>query len=679
MPTLSTFVDNGVMGNLATLQPMLSPMLWSSIATGMRPGKHGIYGFIEPDPQTGGVRPVSSTSRKVKAIWNILTQEGLKAHLVGWFASHPAEPVSGVSVSDLFPYATAQLAEAWPLPEGAVHPENLRETFAKLRMHPGEVQEAAVLPIIPKAAEVDQEKDKRLASFAKILAENCSIHNCATWILEHMEWDFAAVYYNGIDHFCHGFMDFHPPRREGVPQDLYDIYNGVVNGAYRFHDMLLDRLLQLIPPETTVILVSDHGFHSDHMRPRGIPKEPAGPTVQHRPIGIVAIRGPNIVADERIHGATLLDVTPTILTVFGLPVGRDMDGRVLVQAFQEAPKVEYIDSWEAVAGECGMHPADLRMDPVAAKAVLEQLAALGYVEQNEIQQKAVSASIRELRYNHARSLLDEGQAGQAAEILEALVAEWPDVERFCENLARCYMALDRLAEAKSLLLELAAKPPLRNDRLGSTGADAAAREIMDARDLALETRAVPSDVRQKLASARQDWMIGMILHREGQPERALECLLRAENAEPTLPNLHILIGNTYLRMGRIEDSHRAFLRARDIDGDSPEAHLGLARVHLRQRRNEKAAENALIAVGLQHFLPLGHFVLGLSLARLRQYERAEIALETALAMHPGWLNAHRCLAAIYARPEGDKSKAGQHRDMVLQVSRQRQTRRLRRT
>ncbi len=109
MPTLEDLVNHGVIGNLATLHPVLSPMLWNSIATGMRPDKHGILGFIEPDPQTGRVRPVTSTSRKVKAIWNILTQRGYKTHVLGWFAGHPAEPINGIAVSDLYPYATASL------------------------------------------------------------------------------------------------------------------------------------------------------------------------------------------------------------------------------------------------------------------------------------------------------------------------------------------------------------------------------------------------------------------------------------------------------------------------------------------------------------------------------------------------------------------------------------------
>src|SRR5258708_32659058 len=272
MTTLDDFINHGVMGNLATLRPILSPMLGNSIATGKRPDKHGILGFMEPDPQTGGVRPVTSTSRKVKAIWNILTQLGYKTHVRGWFAGHPAEPIDGISVSDLYPYAVAPLGEKWPLPPGAVHPEGMRELLAELRMHPSEVTEAAILPWIPRATEINQEKDKGLYAFAKTLAENCSIHNAATWILENQEWDFLAVYYNGIDHFCHGFMHYHPPRMEGIPEDKFEIYKDVVNGAYRFHDMLLETLLRLADPKKTGAVFFAHGVSLHHFNP---PRSPS--------------------------------------------------------------------------------------------------------------------------------------------------------------------------------------------------------------------------------------------------------------------------------------------------------------------------------------------------------------------------------------------------------------------
>jgi predicted AlkP superfamily phosphohydrolase/phosphomutase/tetratricopeptide (TPR) repeat protein len=658
MPTLENFINHGVMGNLATLRPILSPMLWNSIATGKRPHKHGILGFMEPDPQSGGVRPVSSTSRKVKAIWNILTQRGYRAHVVGWFAGHPAEPINGISVSDLFPYAVAQPDKEWPLPPGAVHPETLRETFAALRMHPAEVTQAAILPWMPRAAEIDQEKDKGLDAFAKILAENCSIHNAATWILRNQPWDFLAVYYNGIDHFSHRFMHYHPPRLDWVPQESYELYKDVVNGAYRFHDMMLETLLDLAGPDATVMLVSDHGFHSDNLRPRAIPREPAGPAVQHRPFGIICMKGADIEGarikkDERIYGATLLDVTPTILTLFGLPVGQDMDGRVLVQAFEGPPEIERIPSWEDEAGDCGMHPADLRTDPVAAQAVLQRFVALGYIQPpSEDQNKAVENAVREQQYNLARDLLDARNYQDASEIFEDLWKKCPDQIRFGRNLAQCYLALGptRRAEAKSILEQIIAYRP---------------------KHAATEAAAAPADNSEPKPRPWADLLMGIIHLEEGDLDAGLASLLQAEQADPRLPDLHLRIGGTYLRLKRVEEAERAFHRALEIDGDSPEAHLGLAMVHLRQRRNQEAAQQALIAVGLQHFLPLGHFHLGIALARMGHRERAILAFETSVVMLPGLIPAHRWLAALAMQPGGDPEKAARHREIYLQLRKRR--------
>jgi tetratricopeptide (TPR) repeat protein len=680
MPTLDDFINHGVMGNLATLRPILSPMLWNSIATGKRANKHGIHGFMEPDTQNGGIRPVSSTSRKVKAIWNILTQRGYRTHVLGWFAGHPAEPVNGISISDLYPYATAPKDQPWPLPPGAVHPESLRDTFAELRMHPADVTEAAILPWIPRAAEIDQEKDRGLMSFSKILSENCSIHNAATWILKNEPWDFMAVYYNGIDHFCHGFMHYHPPRMEGIPEDRYEIYKEVVNGAYRFHDMMLETLLELAGPDATVLLVSDHGFHSDHLRPRGIPAEPAGPAIQHRPFGIICMKGPHVQQDERIYGATLLDVTPTILTLFGLPVGADMDGRVLVQAFEEAPEVARIPSWEQEAGECGMHPADLRMDPAAAQAVLQQFVALGYIQPpSEDQSKAVASAVREANYNLARDYLDCGRPDDALPLLEDLAKNDPKQTRFQMHLAQCYLALNRREAAKQILETLLTadlNPPEPTDAKSEQPDSAAPADVAPQAAIAETAEAEKATSADKQPNSRPwaDLLMGVIHFEEGNMEAALASLLKAEQSDPRLPNLHLRIGETYLRQKRTEDAGRAFQQALDIDGDSPEAHLGLAMVLLRQRRNEEAAEQALLAVGLQHFLPLGHFYLGVALARLGHRQRAMLAFETCLSMLPGLVAAHRWLAALHSQPGGDLDKAIRHRSLYAQLLQQRKSR-----
>jgi predicted AlkP superfamily phosphohydrolase/phosphomutase len=311
MPALNHLINNGVMGNLATMEPIISPMLWNSIATGKRPDKHGILGFIEPDPDNRYVRPFTSTSRKCEALWNIFTRQSMNSHVVGWFAGHPAEPIKGTCVSELFQKAVGATDQPWPIKPGTIHPPELAEILAPLRVHPMELESAMILPFVPDAAKVDQTKDKHLSTLARMLAETISVHAAATYLLEHQPWDFAAVYYDAVDHLSHAFMPFHPPKLPEVSDSDYELYKHVVSNTYIFHDLMLGRLMQLAGPEAHIMLISDHGFYSDHLRPRGIPDEPSGPTVCHRPFGIFCMAGPGIKKDQRIYGAGILDIAPT--------------------------------------------------------------------------------------------------------------------------------------------------------------------------------------------------------------------------------------------------------------------------------------------------------------------------------------------------------------------------------
>src|SRR6187399_3315956 len=66
MPTLERLINTGTIGNLASLSPMLSPILWTSIATGKRIQGHGVRGFAEPLPDRSGIRPVGTRTRICK-------------------------------------------------------------------------------------------------------------------------------------------------------------------------------------------------------------------------------------------------------------------------------------------------------------------------------------------------------------------------------------------------------------------------------------------------------------------------------------------------------------------------------------------------------------------------------------------------------------------------------------
>ncbi len=657
MPALESIVNNGVMGNLATLEPPFSPMLWSSIATGKRPDKHGILGFTEPDPSGGGVRPVSGTSRKVKAIWNVLTQKGYKTNVVGWWPSHPAEPINGVCVSNFYQRANKGIEKGWKMLPGTVHPQKYAETLADLRVHPDELTEAHILPFIPKAAQVDQDQDKRIGMISKIIADAASIQSAATWTMENTEWDFMAVYFDAIDHFGHGFMKFHPPQLPGLPDDLFDKYKDVIVGGYKYHDMMLERLLKMAGEDTTVILISDHGFHSDHLRPLSLPKEPAAPALEHRHYGIFAMKGPHVRKDERIYGATLLDITPTLLTMFGLPYGEDMDGKPLIQAFDKEVEVSRIPSWEKVEGNAGTHPKGIKEDPYAAKAAMDQLIELGYIEDpGENVQKAVDKTIQESQYNLARVYIGSNRYEEAIPILEKLIEKEPEEIRFLQRLAVCFQNTSKIEKCKQLLVGI--RDIL--DKNYEERKQKALEELEKNKDLKKEEKEkIRTDINSRVKKQYPNLFLmeGSILLSENKPKDALELFKKAEEASPALPNLYLQIGRCYLQTKKFVDAERAFKKTLSLDGDSAHAHHGLAVAYLRQKRYEESIDSALTAIGLIYHFPFAHYHLGEALVAIGEYKSAAEAFEVCLTMAPNISKARNWLIKIYEEHLGASDKA----------------------
>jgi predicted AlkP superfamily phosphohydrolase/phosphomutase/tetratricopeptide (TPR) repeat protein len=676
MPNLQQFLSEGVMGNLATLYPALSPMLWTSIATGKRPYKHGIHGFIEPDPQTGNVRPITNLSRKTKAIWNILNQEGKRCNVVNWWPSHPAEPINGVMVSNHFAESiNSSPDQAWPMAAGTIHPLRLRKPLRELRVHPLEIEGEQLLPFIPLAAEIDQDQDKRLYSVAKILAECASVHAVATGLMQLEPWDFMAVYYDAIDHFGHGFMKYHPPKSPWISDRDFELYKDVIEGAYRFHDLMLGVMMALAGQDTTMIIVSDHGFHPDRLRPQYLPNEPAGPAAEHRPFGIFAMKGPGVKRDEVIFGASLLDITPTILTALGLPVGKDMDGRPLVASFTNTPTVNYIESWDQVAGDAGTHPPNLQIDAVDSQEAIQHLVELGYVEAlDDDQQQRVAESKRELRYNLARSYVSANLYLDAIEILEELWANWPEESRFGVQLFNCFLALNKTLEAEEVLniiiehkqnYALKAKTDL--EELLTTLQAKTPEEISEQDQYRLrKLRAKASTNLTTIA-----YLQGSLLQAQGRYQEAVQALEQAKTAQThNLPSLYLRIAEVYLSEKRWLQADTHFLQVLELDPVNPQAHLGLCRSYLKQKRNEAAITQAMAAIGLIYHNPQAHFLCGVALQRCGQLQDAIKAFKTAISQNPAYPMAYSRLAWIYRHNLKDAEQATKYQQLARESRRQ---------
>ncbi len=707
MPHVQQLVETGSMGQIATLHPPLSPMLWTSIATGKRPFQHGIHGFSEPTPDGRGVQPVTNLSRKCKAIWNILSQCGLESTVIGWWPSHPAEPVKGVTVSDHYHRARGPLEKGWPMLPRTVHPPELEETLADLRMHPDLLIPDMVEPFIPLAREIDQDKDKRLAGMMRTLCECVSMHAAATWLIDNRPWDFFAVYYDAIDHFCHGFMKYHPPRQSWISERDFALYSGVVSMAYQFHDRMLGTLLhkarQKAGDDLTVILMSDHGFHPDHLRATAIPDIPAGPAIEHRDFGVLAISGPGIREDSLLHGACVLDVTPTILTVFGLPVGQDMDGKVLTEAFEHAPQEHSIPSWEEVPApegqSDGRHPPHTQLDPVSAHEAMEQMIALGYIERpDENAGKAVENTVRELRYNLGEAYQDDGRYAEAHEIFESLYAADPDEQRYAVRLFVCCQALGRTGEMRRIvddldgrrraLFEEAGPRVAKLRKLARERAEArkAGAQAGNERDEKADPDKIDSDKKaesllsdEERAEFRKwhnlcrfqppviDYLKAQVFTAERRYAEALESLERVREVDLARPGLFLQTADLYGKLGRWRDAEQVFEKALSIDPDNPYAHTGKCRMALRRRRYAKAAQSALDAIQRLYQYPLAHFLLGLSLAGMKDYERAADAMRVAISLNPNFPEAHRRLEMLLGRQLNDEPAALEHLKLYRQM------------
>lgn len=636
MPVLKRLIDEGMRGDLATLQPALSPLLWTSIATGKTADKHGILNFVEPEPSTGLLRPAASTTRGTKALWNILSQSGLRTNVVSWYASHPAEPIHGTCISNLFQENPPRdPAAAWSIPDGAVHPPEARERAAELRMHPAEIH-AQELQSFGIQLTPDDIRDPRIAALAIQVARCASVHNIATWLLETGEpWDCTMVFYDIIDVVGHHFMQYHPPRMEHVSERDFERFRHVMYGVYQLQDMMLGRLLDLAGPGTTVMVLSDHGFHSDHLRPRvqAALDDPhaAMDASWHRNLGMLVISGPGVRAaqdDDRIHGAGLLDITPTALALLGLPVGADMDGRILVEALAAPIEVERVFSWDALEGDSGMHPADVRVDPFDSAGVMAHLAELGYVQSlPEDAAQQVALVERETRFNLGIVYMTTRRVREAIAILQELAAAHPDEPRYVINLIQCLLNVGRHAEAREFLSVFLRHHPGHPDA---------------------------------------NVYLAMALFAEGRREEAAEVLSTVERAGEARPDLDCMLGTVNVHLGRLDEAERAFARAVSVNPHDPAAHHGLALVALNREQFDQAVNHALTAVGLHHFFPDAHYTLGVALTWMQDFDHAIKAFQVAVSMQPGLIDAHRFLASIY-RHLRDRTNAARHRDIATQL------------
>lgn len=588
MPVLQRLVAGGASGSMLCGQPLIPAAQWTSLATGKRAWQHRVCHQLELNSPSGLPAPVSASQRQSAALWEILEVNGKRSLLVGWPATHGSRGNLVTAVSNRYSEATAAPGvKPWPpAVPGTYWPEALGRGLNPLRVSPEDIQADLVTRFVPGWKAVDQKRDRRLGYLRLFLAADLSNHAAMLQLLGTRDWDFAAIHYPALGAIAAMFLPFLAPRRDWVSDLEFQLYEQVLPSAYIMLDRLLGNLIAAAGENTSIMVASAHGVNVQLPRYLGAGEE----ELWKSPYGMLAVHGPGFKSAAEFLGATILDLTPTLLTWFGLPIGDDMEGRVLLESFATLPKVTRVESWET-----GPAPPP--------EAVM--------VTPSEASDTRATNFRLEYAWNLARSALDAARYAEALPVLEQLFRSFPERPEFGRALFQCQLTLRQLAPAEQTL------------------------------EVLLES--LPPGIESRLCQAEL-----LVAH-----ARRKEARVMVEEVQKLKPSDPIALRRLGMLLWRLRDWPGLTQLAQTViklDPNEPLAWLAQAEADLRQSRFAEALVAAERTIQLNYFLPQAHLILSRALLHEGRWAEAREAMQVVLHLQP----SNRAAAAYWRRSGGER-------------------------
>jgi tetratricopeptide (TPR) repeat protein len=680
LPNFERLVREGASGDLESLVIMLSPIIWTSIATGKTADKHGIGWFMADNPKTGKRIPIQSRHRKVKAIWNILGERGRVPGLIGWWATWPAEDVGrGFVVSDYLGFHGFGVTGRNPLIDRFLtFPESITDEARSLIPDPSTVTYEEVRRYV----DIDEREFERSSSelegedaakgyrnlvthFLRYLATMKGYRDVALRMWTERSPEFLGVYFEQVDSTSHLFMKYAPPKQDYVSEESYEKYHRVVEEIYRRQDEILGDLLDAVGDDVNVIVVSDHGFKVEEERPRGIGDvDPLKAAEEHKRMGVIIARGPDIRRGVTVEGASVLDITPTLLCLLGEPVADDMDGRVLVDFLRpEFLRDHPIRTVPTFEGDESFDAEPLDLADGMAEAEEERLRALGYLDDDgnaedferlrELGYLAddASQSSAEVHNNLGNILLQQGDVDRAIEEFEQALRIDPGHPGTHAGLATAYVRKGRLADAEKHLDLARRLDPRHTGTLENLGQlQLALGNLEEAKEM-LRQAVAAEDASASLLS-----LLGQVYAQEKDWSRAGEIFARASVTNPEDPVILYNLGVALEEQGELEEAARRFDQAIAIAPDFAAAHNNLGRIRSREGLIEEAIEEFEAAVRIRP----DHVEAG--------YNLATCYLQVARDRIPYQIEAcNRGLDQLAAQLDKERRKSSPSEEVISQI------------
>lgn len=367
LPFFARLLDGGSHGHLGSLAPNRPAALWTTLATGRLPYEHGVVAsrvypaphlgagleldLVPPLPPFGGWatlgaagRPSDAGQRQVLASWEILHRFGIGGGVVGWPASVPVPRPPSFGVSDRFFDHPSRSGEAWP-------PEVERRA-RRLRVRPADLDPALLEPWeSPGGATADE-------GVAEALAADLWRQRLTAYLLaERREAAAVFVLLPGLRVVTRQYFGgYSAVQFEGLQRPPYVEAARHLEAYYAYLDAALADLWSRLPSPAVLAVVSAYGAEPARGW-RRVGAELSSTRAlkgyfEASPDGVLLLYGEGVRPGGRVDGAELVDVVPTLLYGLGLPIARDLDGRVLRGAFEEGflarHPLSFVPSYEAL-------------------------------------------------------------------------------------------------------------------------------------------------------------------------------------------------------------------------------------------------------------------------------------------------------------------------------------------
>ncbi|MBA3961134.1 MAG: alkaline phosphatase family protein [Chthoniobacterales bacterium] len=242
MPNLARLMKGGAKGTLQSVLPPITPPAWTSFMTGKQPGKHGIFNFVESEPDGYAMNYANATSRRSPTVWKLLNDAGFTVGTMNIPFTYPPEKLNGFQISGM-----DTPSETSPF----IHPRELKDELVKhlghdlqldLRFLGSMTNDVRRSQVLDEMREMDEQWSK-----------------VALYLLEKHPQDVMMFVFMSIDTVQHYFWQYMDKSHFLYDPPLAAKFGDAIRKVYERLDVVVGQIVDRLPAETAVFVVSDHG------------------------------------------------------------------------------------------------------------------------------------------------------------------------------------------------------------------------------------------------------------------------------------------------------------------------------------------------------------------------------------------------------------------------------------